>query len=60
MSSPSPVVLVTGSSRGLGRGVAEILAEAGFSVEEIRPVSELLDEPFDDVYYQHLLILSKI
>jgi len=31
-SSPSPVVLVTGSSRGLGRGVAETLALAGFSV----------------------------
>jgi NAD(P)-dependent dehydrogenase (short-subunit alcohol dehydrogenase family) len=33
MPSPtSPVVLVTGSSRGLGRGVAETLAGAGFSV----------------------------
>jgi len=32
MSSPAPVVLVTGSSRGLGRGVAETLAEGGFSV----------------------------
>ncbi len=32
MSSPTPVVLVTGSSRGLGRGVAETLAQAGFSV----------------------------
>ena len=32
MSTPTPVVLVTGSSRGLGRGVAETLAEAGFSV----------------------------
>jgi NAD(P)-dependent dehydrogenase (short-subunit alcohol dehydrogenase family) len=31
-SLPPPVVLVTGSSRGLGRGVAETLAEAGFSV----------------------------
>jgi len=31
MSSPA-VVLVTGSSRGLGRGVAEELAAAGFSV----------------------------
>ena len=35
MSTPDsavPVALVTGSSRGLGRGVAETLAAAGFSV----------------------------
>ncbi len=32
MTSLPPVVLVTGSSRGLGRGVAETLARAGFSV----------------------------
>ena len=32
MASTPPVVLVTGSSRGLGRGVAEVLAQAGFSV----------------------------
>jgi NAD(P)-dependent dehydrogenase (short-subunit alcohol dehydrogenase family) len=32
MSTSTPVVLVTGSSRGLGRGVAETLAEAGYSV----------------------------
>lgn len=32
MPASPPVVLVTGSSRGLGRGVAETLAQAGFSV----------------------------
>ncbi len=32
MTNSIPVVLVTGSSRGLGRGVAETLAQAGFSV----------------------------
>jgi NAD(P)-dependent dehydrogenase (short-subunit alcohol dehydrogenase family) len=32
MPTSPPVVLVTGSSRGLGRGVAETLAGAGFSV----------------------------
>ncbi len=32
MTAVPPVVLVTGSSRGLGRGVAEVLAQAGFSV----------------------------
>jgi 3-oxoacyl-[acyl-carrier protein] reductase len=28
----SPVILVTGASRGLGRGIAEELAKSGFSV----------------------------
>src|SRR5258708_7012951 len=32
MAAAPAVVLVTGSSRGLGRGVAEVLAQAGFSV----------------------------
>jgi len=32
MPAEPPVVVVTGSSRGLGRGVAEVLAHAGFSV----------------------------
>jgi len=32
MGKPVPVVLVTGSSRGLGRGIALRLAELGFSV----------------------------
>jgi SAM-dependent methyltransferase len=38
----------------------KLAADAGFSVEAVRPVSELLDQPFDDVYYQHLLVLSKL
>jgi SAM-dependent methyltransferase len=38
----------------------ELAAATGFSVVAIRPVAELLDEPFDDVYHQHLLILSKL
>jgi ubiquinone/menaquinone biosynthesis C-methylase UbiE len=37
----------------------DLAKETGFVVEAIRPISELLDQPFDDVYYQHLLILSK-
>lgn len=32
MDSPIPVILVTGSSRGLGRGIAVELARSGFSV----------------------------
>ena len=32
MNRPAPVVLVTGASRGLGRGIALRLAETGFSV----------------------------
>jgi len=38
----------------------ELASEAGFSVIAVRPVSELLSQPFDDVYYQHLIILSKL
>lgn len=30
--SPPPIALVTGASRGLGRGVAEVLARDGFSI----------------------------
>jgi SAM-dependent methyltransferase len=37
----------------------ELAVEAGFSVVAIRPLCELLDEPFDDLYHQHLLVLSK-
>jgi SAM-dependent methyltransferase len=37
----------------------DLAQETGFSVTTVRPVSELLDKPFDDVYYQHLVILSK-
>jgi SAM-dependent methyltransferase len=38
----------------------ELAADAGFSVMAFRPMSELLDQPFDDIYHQHLLILSKL
>jgi ubiquinone/menaquinone biosynthesis C-methylase UbiE len=34
-------------------------AEAGFSLVAARPVSELLNQPFDDIYYQHIITLSK-
>jgi SAM-dependent methyltransferase len=37
----------------------EAAAEAGFVVDAVRPVSEVFDRPSDDIYYQHLLILSK-
>jgi SAM-dependent methyltransferase len=38
----------------------ELAADAGFSVVSVRPMSELLDQDFDDIYHQHLLILSKL
>lgn len=38
----------------------DLAQETGFTVTAIRPMSELLDKPFDDVYYQHLIILSKL
>jgi SAM-dependent methyltransferase len=38
----------------------ELAANAGFCVKAIRPMAELLDQPFDDLYDQHLLILSKL
>lgn len=38
----------------------ELAADAGLSVIAVRPMSELLDQPFDDLYRQHLLILSKL
>jgi SAM-dependent methyltransferase len=37
----------------------DLAQETGFSVSEIRPASELLSEPFDDIYHQHLIILTK-
>jgi SAM-dependent methyltransferase len=37
----------------------QLAADAKFSVVAIRPVAEMLDEAFDDVYHQHMLILSK-
>lgn len=38
----------------------ELAAGAGFSIVALHPMSELLDQPFDDLYHQHLLILSKL
>jgi SAM-dependent methyltransferase len=38
----------------------ELAAEAGFSVTAVLPVSKLLQLPIDDIYHQHLIILSKI
>lgn len=38
------------------RGLAET---TGLSLDAVQPVSELLDDPFDGIFYQHLLILSK-
>ena len=32
MITPSPIALVTGASRGIGRGIAIALARAGYSV----------------------------
>jgi SAM-dependent methyltransferase len=37
----------------------DLAQETGFSVTAIRPMSELLDKPFDDVYYQHLIVLTR-
>jgi SAM-dependent methyltransferase len=38
----------------------ELAASAGFAFVAIHPLSEILDEPFDDIYHQHLLILRKL
>ncbi len=38
----------------------ELASEAGFSVIAVRPVSKLLKQPIDDIYHQHLIILSKL
>jgi SAM-dependent methyltransferase len=38
----------------------ELAAAAGFTVVAFRPVSQFFDRPTDDLYYQHLLILSKV
>ena len=37
-----------------------LAADSGFAVVAVRPVSELLDQPFDDIYYQHLITLCKL
>lgn len=38
----------------------ELAAETGFSVVAIRLLSEVLAHPFDDIYYQHLIVLAKL
>lgn len=38
----------------------QLAADTGFSLVAVRPVSELLEKPIDDVYHQHLIILSKL
>lgn len=38
----------------------DLAAEAGFSLVAIRPISKLLNKPFDDIYYQHIIVLSRI
>jgi cytidylate kinase len=38
----------------------QMAAETGLSVVAMHPMSELLDQLFDGVYHQHLLILSKV
>jgi len=35
-------------------------AAAGLSLDAIRPLSEIMDQPFDDVYHQHLIELTKL
>ena len=37
----------------------KVATEAGLSFDAVRPLSQVLDHPFDDIYYQHLLELSK-
>ena len=37
----------------------EVATEAELSVDSVRPISQFLDHPFDDIYHQHLLELSK-
>jgi ubiquinone/menaquinone biosynthesis C-methylase UbiE len=37
----------------------EIASQAGLSLVAVHSLSEMFDSPFDDVYYQHLIILSK-
>jgi len=38
----------------------EAATQAGLSFDAVHPLSQLLDHPFDDVYYQHLIELSKV
>lgn len=38
----------------------DLAAESGFALKAIRPLTELMSDPFDDVYYQHLIVLEAV
>ena len=38
----------------------ELASATGFSIAAVRPMSELLAESFDDIYHQHLIVLTKV
>lgn len=38
----------------------ELAAQSGFALVAVRPLSELMSDPFDDIYHQHLIILEAL